>query len=83
MTQPKRQKNFVKEGKMAVMGSIKIFKSEESLITTKTLTHLSQIMSLTLRTTRELPRREEALQLNSMQKKKTTWSIVITEHNIF
>ena len=83
MTQPKRQKNFAREGKMVVMASIKIFKSEESLITTKTLTHLSQIMSLTLRTTREPPRREEALQLNSMQKKKTTWSIVITEDIIF
>jgi hypothetical protein len=82
-TQPKRQRNFAREGKMEVMASIKTFKSAGSLIIIKTLTHLSQIMSLTLRTTREPPRREEAPQLNSMQKKKTTWSIVITEDIIF
>ena len=83
-TQPKRQRNFAREGKMEAMASIKIFKSAESLIIIKTLTHLSQIMSLTLRTIRELQRRKQPQQSNSMQrKKKMTWCIVITENIIF
>ena len=70
--QLKRQRNFAREGKMEVMALIKISKSAESLIIIKTLIHLSQMVSLSLRITRVPQRREQLPQLSSMMKRKTT-----------